>query len=443
MALQPGVASMHSNLLFCLLLDGDTDPQQMFAEHLAFGDKFEAPLRAGWQPHANNKDPDRCLQIGIVSGDLWGHAIASFIEPVLAGLVNRPGLCFHAYSTNGHEDATTQRLRGYFAHWNLVLGLGDDALADKVRADGIDILIDLSGHTAKNRLLTFARKPAPVQISWMGYPGTTGLRGMDYYFTDRFLSPHGLLDDQFTEKLVQLPSASLFQRSGHAPQVNDLPALRNGYLTFGSFNRPNKISPGVVGLWSRVLHALPDSQMLLGAMPQTESATLIGWFEGEGIDRSRLQFHPKTGMRGYLALHHQVDICLDTFPYSGGTTTFHAMSMGVPTLSLTGQTPPSRCGASSLGQVCLGDFVTKDHCDFIGRAVYWSDHLTELAQLRAGLRERLNQSPVGRPAIVAAGLDRAWRIMWQRWCAGLPAQAFEITLQDLSIETSEINLKPM
>jgi len=438
MALQPGVASMHSNLLFCLLLDSDTDPQQMFAEHLAFGDKFEAPLRASWLPHANSKDPGRCLQIGIVSGDLWGHAIASFIEPVLAGLVNRPGLCFHAYSTNGHEDATTQRLRGYFALWNLVLGLGDDALADRIRADGIDILIDLSGHTAKNRLLTFARKPAPVQISWMGYPGTTGLRAMDYYFSDRFFSPDGLLDGQFTEKLVQLPVTSLFQRSEYAPPVNDLPALRNGHLTFGSFNRPNKISHAVVALWSRVLLALPDAQMLLGAMPQKDSATLIEWFESEGINRSRLLFHPKTDMAGYLALHHQVDICLDTFPYNGGTTTFHALSMGVPTLSLTGQTPVSRTGAAILGQVGLDDFVASSPTDFVRRALHWTSHGAELAQLRAALRDRLAQSPVGHPAVVAAGVEQAWRIMWQRWCAGLSAQSFELTLQDLALDTNEI-----
>ncbi len=177
-------------------------------------------------------------------------------------------------------------------------------------------------------------------------------------------------------------------------------------------------------------------------MPLTDSATLISWFETEDIDRSRLQFHPKTDMAGYLALHHQVDICLDTFPYNGGTTTFHALSMGVPTLSLAGQTFVSRVGASILGQVGLDDFVANSTEDFLQRALYWASHVAELAQLRAALRERLALSPVGCPANVAAGIDRAWRIMWQRWCAGLPAQSFELTLQDLALDSNEISLQP-
>jgi protein O-GlcNAc transferase len=307
-------------------------------------------------------------------------------------------------------------------------------LAGKIRADGIDILIDLSGHTAKNRLLTFARKPAPVQISWMGYPGTSGLQAMDYYFSDRFLTPPGLMDDQFTEKLVYLPVSSPFQMSKQMAPVNDLPALRNGYITFGSFNRPNKISHEVVAMWSRVLLALPDTHLLLGGMPQTESVNLIDWFEKEGVMRSRLHFYPKTDMAAYLTLHHRVDICLDTFPYNGGTTTLHALSMGVPTLSLAGQKPVTRGGASILGRAGLEDFVVYNKDDFVNRAVYWANHVPDLAQLRGTLRERLSQSCTCHPAAVAATIRQACHIVWQRWCAGWPTQSFELTLQDVGLD---------
>lgn len=180
--------------------------------------------------------------------------------------------------------------------------------------------------------------------------------------------------------------------------------------------------------------------MLLGGMHQTDSATLVDWFEREGVVPSRLEFHPKTDMGAYLALHQRVDICLDTFPYNGGTTTLHALSMGVPTLSLAGQIPVARSGASILGRVGLEDFVRNDSDDFVCRAVYWASHLPELAQLREGMRERLVHSFIGQPTIVAAGLDQAWRMMWQRWCAGLPAQSFELTLNDLVLDTHEIGL---
>ncbi len=175
--------------------------RHLFAEHRRFAEQFEAPLRAHWPQHRNSREPERCLQVGFVSGDLWNHAVAHFIEPVLAHLASYPQLSLHAYYNNVIEDAVTRRLRGYLTHWHSIVGLPDDALAQKIRDDGIDILIDLSGHTGKHRLLAFARKPAPVQASWIGYPGTTGLSAMDYYLADRFFLPPGQFDGQFTEKI--------------------------------------------------------------------------------------------------------------------------------------------------------------------------------------------------------------------------------------------------
>jgi len=357
---------------------------------------------------------------------------------VLAHLVRYPQLSLHAYYNHAVEDSVTQRLRGYLTHWHSIVGLSDDALAQKIRADNIDILIDLSGHTAKHRLLTFARKPAPVQVSWIGYPCTTGLGAMDYYLADRLFLPPGQFDDQFTEKIVRLPASAPFLPSKDAPLVNTLPALSNSYVTFGSFNRPNKLSHAVIALWAKLLRALPDSRMLLGAMYQAgENDTLLEWFAQEGIARERLSFHPRSGMDAYLALHHQVDICLDTFPYNGGTTTLHALWMGVPTLTLAGSTAAGRSGASILGHVGLEAFVAHDAADFVRKGLSWAGNLAALSDIRAGLRERFAQSAMGQPAVVAAGMERALRIMWQRWCTGLPAESFEVSLQDVNHRMQE------
>jgi len=320
-----------------------------------------------------------------------------------------------------------QRLRPYFAHWHPVATLTDAELAELIRKDSIDILIDLSGHTGYNRLLAFARKPAPLQVSWMGFPGTTGLSAMDYYFADRFLLPEGNLDRQFTEKIVRLPANAPFMPFETAPPVNPLPALKNGYITFGSFNRMSKLNRASIALWSQLLRAIPDSHMLLAGMPQDEKYEgLIEWFTQEGIARHRLHLHPRSVMDTYLILHHQVDICLDTFPYNGGTTTLHALWMGIPTLTLTSDSAAGRSGAAILGHVGLDTFIAHDAADFVQKGRDASNDITTLADIRAGLRDRFSRSAMGQPAVIAAGVSGALRIMWQRWCAGLPTESFEV-----------------
>ena len=440
--LDPDLAVTHSNLLFCLNHSETVTAQTLFAEHCSFAEQFEAPLRDNWPQHNNSRDPERCLQVGFVSGDLCNHAVAHFCELVLAHLARYPQLSLHAYYNHVIEDSVTQRLRGHLTHWHPIAGLTDDALAQKIREDGIDILYDLSGHTANHRLLTFARKPAPVQVSWIGYPSTTGLSAMDYYQSDRFLFPDNRFDDQYTEKIVRLPASSAFLPSQDAPPVNTLPALRNRYLTFGSFNRLSKISRSVVALWGQLLRALPDSRMLLGAMPQDgKYQTLIEWFAQEGIARERLVFHVRSDMERYLSLHHQVDICLDTFPYNGGTTTFHALWMGVPTLTLAGHTLAGWAGASILGHVGLEkSFAAHNAADFVQKGLFWAGNLAALSDIRTGLRERFAKSARGQPAVVAASMERALRIMWQRWCAGLPAESFEVSWQDID-STMQVNIK--
>jgi protein O-GlcNAc transferase len=427
LSIKPDSAITYSNLLHILSLDINTDAKQLFAEHQAFAERFEAPLRAGWQAHTNSKDPDRCLQVGFVSGDFRDHPVASFLEPVLVNFAKEKSLSLHAYYTGELHDDVTQRLRGYFSRWNVVNKLDDTQLDNKIRSDHIDILFDLSAHTCNNRLLTFARKPAPIQISWMGYPGTTGLQSMDYYFTDRFLLPPGKFDEKFTEKLVHLPASAPFLPAADAPPVNTLPALDNGYVTFGSFNRLNKFNQPVIALWSQLLRALPNAQMLLGAMSENgNDEILIDWFAQEGIDRARLTFHPRSSIPTYLALHHQVDICLDTFPYAGGTTTLHALWMGVPTLTLAGTTVAGRTGACILGHVGLDAFVAQDAAAFVQQGLSLVADLKSLAHQRSELRQRFSQSAPGQPEVIAAGLASALRTMWQRWCAGLPTESFEV-----------------
>jgi dTDP-4-amino-4,6-dideoxygalactose transaminase/predicted O-linked N-acetylglucosamine transferase (SPINDLY family) len=431
--IRPDWAGVYSNLLFALCHHEATDAATLFAEHLRYAELFEAPLRAAWAEHANSRDADRVLQIGFVSADLFNHAVAPFIEPVFAELSSSTQVSLHVYYNNDTEDAVTQRLRGYVRHWRPVAGLSDEALAQRICDDGIDVLIDLSGHTSNNRLPVFARKPAPVQASWIGYPETTGLRAMDYYLADHVFLPHERFAGQFTEQLAYLPAAVAFMPAPEAPAVNALPALSRGYITFGSFNRPSKINRSVIARWAQLLRALPDARMLMGGIPQGgEGDTLIKCFAQEGIAQERLSFHARCDTEAYLSLHHQVDLCLDTFPYNGGTTTLYALWMGVPTLVMTGSTAASRAGASSLSQVGLEAFVAHDSEEFVQKGLYWAGNLAALSDIRAGLRQRFADSVMAQPQLFAASLQQALRIMWRRWCAGLPAQSFEVTQQEIA-----------
>jgi predicted O-linked N-acetylglucosamine transferase (SPINDLY family) len=425
---EPGDVQQHTTLLFMLSHNPAMDADSLFAEHCRVGAYLEGRLRAAWPRHPNVKDPNRRLKIGFVSADFRNHAVATFIEPVLAQLQKRHALELYGYYNHESEDHVTSRLRGYFEHWRPIVALSDLELGKQIMDDGIDVLLDLSGHTSFNRLRAFAHKPAPLQISWIGYPGTTGLRAMDYYFADRHFLPPGVFDEYFTEKLVYLPTGAPFRPDETAPPIQELPALRAGHLVFGSFNRMGKINAATVGLWSQLLRALPEAKMIVAGIPADggHNQRLADWFAAEGIALERLRFHARCAMDVYLALHHEVDICLDTIPYSGGTTTYHAYWMGVPTLTVAGSTPASRQGAAIMGQVGLDGFVATDAADFVAKGFEWAGRLTELAEVRLYLRERWQQSPIREPDVVADSLDRAFRHMWSRWCAGLPSESFEI-----------------
>ncbi|MDB6084518.1 MAG: tetratricopeptide 2 repeat protein, partial [Gammaproteobacteria bacterium] len=416
----------YSNLLYMLSHNPDIDPESLFVEHCRFAQCFETPLREGWPEHANVRHPERRLVVGFVSGDLRDHSVATFLEPVLKHLAQRPSLELHAYYNHAAEDRITTRLRGYFRHWHPISALSDDEFTRRISDDRVDILIDLSGHTALNRLRAFARKPAPVQVSWLGYPATTGLQAMDYYLADRQWLPPGQLDRLFSEKLVYLPDRWAFEPHPTAPAVSALPALETGRLAFGSFHRLGKLDSASLRLWSELLLALPESTLLVaGISLDGEHLTLLERFGALGIQPHRLRFHGRCNVDEYLALHHRVDIGLDTRPYAGATTTMHSLSMGVPTLTVAGATSTARAGAGILGQVGLDGFIATDAADFVEKGLYWAGHLEELAGVRAGLRTRLRQSPGGQADLIAVHVEGALRHMWRRWCASLPVESFD------------------
>jgi predicted O-linked N-acetylglucosamine transferase (SPINDLY family) len=429
--LDPSDAALHSSLLLGLAHQIDIDAATLLAEHRAFAAEHEAPLRARWTPHPNRRDPARPLRIGLVSGDLFKHAVASYLTPLLGPLKREGDLSLYFYYNHVHVDQVTADLKRYATAWRDVSALSDDALCQQIRNDRIDILIDLAGHTGRNRLLTFARKPAPVQVSYIGYPSTTGLDAIDYYLADRFAIPPGPVEQQFSEKIVRLQAVAAFEPERNAPPVNLLPALHNGYVTFGSFNRLNKLRADVIAVWARLLHALPNARMVMGGTsPNGGHDELIGWFEQAGIGRERVSFLPRSSTIVYLQQHHQIDICLDTFPYTGSTTVLHSLWMGVPTLTIEGATVPSRAGTGWMSQVGLEAFVAADADAFVAKGIALAGDLDALAQVRNGLRARCEASPAFRPDVIGENLADAFRTMWRRWCDDLPPESFSVTPRD-------------
>lgn len=427
LALNPSANRVHSNLLFLLTHQGTLSPDALFREHVEFGKQLARQVQGVRRVPLNNaRDPQRPLRVGFVSGDLRTHAMIHFIEPIWRHL-DREMHAIHVYHTGEVEDQATKRVAELAQVWRRVRGLDAARLRDRIVEDGVDILFDLSGHTDANRLLTFAMRAAPVQVSWLGYPATTGVAEMDYYLIDRHAAAPGVLDAQFTEKLVYLPASFTFQPHPESPEVNAAPALTNGHITFGSFNRYSKISDAVLALWARVLTRVPDAKMLMGHIPEESVSELQERFARFGVSADRIVLRPRAGMRTYLGYHHEVDIVLDTFPYTGGTTSCHSLWMGVPILSLAGETRTSRQTASVLGVAGLQQWVCTSQDELVEKAVAWASDVPRLAALRAGMRDELRASPFVRADLVAQGLQRAMRQMWSTWCNGDPVTSFEVT----------------
>lgn len=416
----------YTSLLFVMSHDASVSPAELFAAHQKYGHQVNewCASQQVTITHGGNKDPHRKLRIGFVSGDLRIHPVSNFFLPFWNNL-DREHFDLIAYSTIDRPDHVRDHYEQTATLWRMATGYSDAELAKQIAEDQIDILIDLSGHTTGSRLPVFGFKPAPVQITWLGYPGTTGLDQMDYRIVTPGLGKPGEMDDQYTEKLLYMPLRSFFAPSELSPDVNPLPALSNGYFTYGSFNRPKKLNHQVFALWAQIMARNPTAKLLIGFMDDDQ---MIARYRKKlcalGVQESQLIFRKTTGLENYLKMHHEVDILLDSFPYTGGTTTSHAVWMGVPTLSIAGATTASRQGVEIMHIYGLQTFIATSQDDYIEKAIAWQSNLEELNGWRQRMRKNmpLMQDSSG----VADLLDKALRKAWQIYCAGQSAQSFTV-----------------
>jgi protein O-GlcNAc transferase len=420
LGLNPDYADARDSLLFMHSYRGDQAAEVMLSEARLYGEMVARQARpyTAWK---NSPDASRCLRVGVVSGDLRNHPIGYFAENVMAALASgyADRVTLFAYLTRDCTDKITERIKASCRGWCPVVGFSDAQLAERIRADNIDILIDLSGHSADNRLPVFAWKPAPVQVSWLGYFATTGVAAVDYFVGDPWTLPASE-ERNFTEKIWRLPETWLcFTPPDVAVAVSPLPALRNRHVTFGCFNNLSKMSESVVALWARVMKAMPGSCLFLKAgqlMETSVQQSIAGRFAAHGIDANRLILEAYVPRAEYLAAYQRVDIALDPFPYPGGTTTVEALWMGVPVLTLAGERFLSRQGVGLLMNAGLPDWVASDLDDYVARALAHAGDLPRLAALRGNLRAQVLASPIYDAPRFAKHFETALRGMWQHWC---------------------------
>ena len=418
--IDPEFSEAHSNLLCTLQYMETVAPKEAFAEALRFAQRHEAPRRGHWAPHPNPRDPNRRLKVGYVSADFRRHSVACFAESLLEHH-DRTQVEVFCYYNNTGADAVTQRFIALADHWVPCRDLDDASLAARVGQDGIDILVDLAGHTAHHRLLTFARKPAPVQVAYLGYPATTGLTAIDYRITDVHADPPDAGNEFYTERLLRLPGTFLCYRPPETSiAVQATPALRNGYVTFGSFNALPKITPRVVALWSHILLTLPTARLFLKSAGFERTGTrerFFGMLESHGVAPGRITLAGKDASFDlHLSRYHEVDIGLDPFPYNGTTTTFEAMWMGVPTVTLCGDRHATRVGASLLAKAGVSEFIAHSEEMYARIASQAAGDIGELDVLRRRIRGNLLSSPLLDAAGLAKQIESAYRNIWQRWC---------------------------
>jgi protein O-GlcNAc transferase len=418
--IDPADADSYSLFLLYMHYNPLYEAKTIFHEHLQFAKHCAESLSDAIVAHTNDRSPTRRLRVGYVSPDFRKQSVGFFIEPILASH-NHHDFEIFCYHNLSDEDEMTERMKGYADHWRNIVDISDDEVSELVRNDNIDILVDLSGHTGSGRILVFAHKPAPVQISWIGYPNTTGLSTMDYKIVDNFTDPAGMTDHLYTEKLIRLPASFLcYLPYKDSPEVGELPAVKNGFITFGSFNILAKISPEVIRVWSDILRTIPNSRLIMKARNLHDSPTVrsfLNHFTEQGIDSERIELISRTPTyREHLAIYNRIDIALDTFPYNGTTTTFEAMWMGVPVVTLEGETHVSRVGVSLLTNVGLRDLVGKTKEHYTDITIDLANHLNTLHSLRNSLRQRMKQSPLTDIKQFTMNIEDIYRQIWKIWC---------------------------
>ncbi len=415
--MNPKNAKAHSNLLLLMGYYPGVSGPEIRAEAERWDRQHRHP---GTHPgHGNEPDPNRPLRIGFVSGDLRDHPVTRFLLGYL-GKIDASQMQLLAYHNSYKQDDLTERLKQILPQWRNVAQMSDGELVDQIRRDSIDLLIDLSGHTALNRLPMFTRKPAPVQVTWLGYGGTTGMESMDYILADAHVLPPED-ESHFSESPWRLPNSSVCYTP---PEIDlpcgPLPALTNGYVTFASFNNLVKITDPTVECWAAILNKMPDSRLILKALQlkdETVREETFSRFEDQGIPRDRLTLKNRTRRQiDHFADYQKIDMALDPFPYSGQTTTVEAYWMGTPVLTLRGDRFVSRMGESLSHNIGLDDWLATSRDDYVDRALMHASNLQKLADLRENLRQQFLASPLCDAARFARNMETAWRGMWQNWC---------------------------
>lgn len=414
-----------TSLLFVLTHDNRVSAQELLAKHREYGERVTAhAVRCALDLPLNNvKDPNRKLRVGFVSGDLRTHPVSNFLLPFWESF-DRTQFELVGYNAAPMHDEVTDHLRAGAVLWRDAYQLSDRELARQINDDGVDILIDLSGHTTWTRLPMFALRPAPLQMTWIGYPGTTGVPAMDYRLLSSTLASPPGMTEQFTEQILWVPMRKIFEPHPQSPDVNSLPALRNGHLTFASFNRPKKVNDDVLELWAQILVREPSAKLLMGFMADDEMiAMMTRRLTHFGARPEQLIFRTRTGLIEYLEYHHHIDILLDAFPYTGGTTTNHGAWMGVPTLTLCGETMAGRQGVDIMNGYGLPEFVANDKADYVEKALSWQGRFEELNAIRLSMRSRIPTDNAD-GFRVADTFEKGLREAWKIYCTGEAPRSF-------------------
>jgi protein O-GlcNAc transferase len=418
--LDPDNLQASQNLLLALHYQIPGDAQEIYRRHVQWNIRHARPLKNKILRHANDRDVNRRLRIGYVSADFHEHPVSYFLENLLANH-NSQEVEIFCYQNGRACDAVTRRLQASAQHWRQIGSLSDSSVAQIIREDRIDILVDLSGHTSGNRLLVFAEKPAPIQGTYLGYPDTTGMETIDYRFTDAYADPPQTTDALHSEKLIRLPRTfACYRPPDDAPPPAPSPAISRGFVTFGSFNALSKIRPQLLDVWANILQEIPDSRLILatrGLGDPTLQRDILIPFENRHIAANRLRFLDRQSLAAYLLLHGEVDLLLDTFPVNGHTTSCHALWMGVPVITLAGQTHCQRLGASVLSNLGIPEMIAHTPREYLRLAKTCATDVGKLADLRAGLRDRMRNSPLLDARQLARDVEAGYRRMWQTWCS--------------------------
>jgi predicted O-linked N-acetylglucosamine transferase (SPINDLY family) len=415
LAAEPDFVEAYGNLLFLLNYHPEKSAEEIFLEYKKFDEHFGKPLQASWRPHANSRNKNRRLKVGYVSPQFCKHPVCNFLEPLLAWH-NKDLFELYAYAEMHKEDAVTERYRTYIEHWLPTKGMTDERLAERIREDEIDILVDLAGHTGRNRLLVFARRPAPVSLHWLDFGYTTGLTAIDYYLSDTASLPAGS-DGLFAEKPWRLaPPTVVYRPTEGMGEVNALPAGERGYVTFGSLSRAVRINHKTIRVWAEILKRVKGSHLLINSgnfKDRGMQERFAEKFQAHGIDRDRLQIGCTSPPWDVL---RDMDIGLDCFPHNSGTTLIESLYMGIPFITLAGRPSVGRLGCSVLEGAGHPELVAQTEEEYIELAVSLAADQTRLARLRASLRPEMEKSPLMDEPAFARKVEAAYQEMFTKWC---------------------------